>query len=296
LRYRVCRRDAGRDLRRARKGQLTRIGIFLLTAFLLTSVSLPLNAAVHKKRNGRPAAFGKSLRLWQVDDNDARKGNSPDVRIVTSPVGGVRYVLGLTATPTANGVDPSQSPGSDQTDAWLPSALNRGGHHGTPQTSWYHMWVYFPTDYRPTSGDWNFFQVWHLDDQTGRDSGGVARSPGFTVDTSKGGPKIKLRWASGSNRAPRLYDWFDRTRLKRGHWYDELMRVTWSCNASQGRVQWWQDGRLFKDRTMQTLYSRSDGSCGYVGFGLYNYRVHATWKSTIYFGAVKIGPTRASVR
>jgi Polysaccharide lyase len=278
--------------------QMTRTRILLVVAALVVSVSLPPNATAKRKHKhpGPPAGFGKTWGRWQVEDYDASKGNPPDVRIVASPVARVRYTVALTATPTANGVNPSQSPHSDFSAVWLPSAMQWGGHDGTPQTSWYHTWIYFPTDYRPTSGDWNFFQVWHLDDQTGQDSGGVARSPGFAVDTWHGGPKIKLRWASGSNRAPRLYNWFDRKRLKLGHWYDEFVGVTWSCNRSQGRVRWWQDGRLLKDRTMQTLYSRSDGSCGYVGFGLYNYRLHASWNSTIYFGAVKMGPTLASVR
>jgi Polysaccharide lyase len=274
--------------------------LLLSFAILAAFSSVPSLAAsgAHKPNKPKriPAGFGHAAPPWQIDDYNAAKGNPPDVRTIAGPVGGIRDSLALTATSTSNGVSPSQSPDSDMTDVWLETDKAGGAFAGAPQTTWYRTHVYFPRDYRATPGDWNFFQVWHLDDRTGQDSGGVARSPGFDVDTCCGAPRIKLRWASGANRSPTLYNWFDRRPLKLAHWYDELVRVTWSCDPQLGRVQWWQDGALLIDRTMQTLYTRSDGSCGFVGFGLYNYRLHMSWISTIYFGAVRIGPTRVSVR
>jgi Polysaccharide lyase len=239
-----------------------------------------------------------TLSQWSIIDSDAVKGYTPDVNLVGSPVNTGSGAVGLTATSTSNGAaDPAQAPSSDYTSIWLPKAMNWGAYNGTPQETWYHTRVYFPTDYRPTTGEWNFFQVWHIDDTTGQNSGGAAKSAGFAVDTwAPGGTKIKLRWGAGPTTAPVLQDWYDPNPLQLGHWYDEKVRVIWSCNPSQGHVQWWQDGVLLKDVNEQTLYSRTNGTCGYVGFGLYNYRLHASWPSTIYFDDVVIGPTLSSVQ
>ena len=44
-----------------------------------------------------------------------------------------------------------------------------------------------------------------------------------------------------------------------------------------------------------TLWQRPDGTTDHVELELNNYRLHASWNATVYYGKLKTGTTRASV-
>jgi hypothetical protein len=79
------------------------------------------------------------------------------------------------------------------------------------------------------------------------------------------------------------------------HWYDMLFHVIWSPSSSTGLIEWWKDGALMLSAHTPTLWQRPDGSTDVTEFELNNYRIHATWNSTVYYGRTAIGPTQSSV-
>jgi hypothetical protein len=81
----------------------------------------------------------------------------------------------ITVGPSTTG--PTSS-GSELASLWLdwPSAYAGAGHD-----TWYAAKVRFPTEYEPTSGQWNWFMEWHVDDATSLYPG--AYSPGLGIFT-----------------------------------------------------------------------------------------------------------------
>ena len=45
-----------------------------------------------------------------------------------------------------------------------------------------------------------------------------------------------------------------------------------------------------------TLYTLPNGATSFSYFGLYHYRLKASWNASIYFDRVRIGPTLSSVQ
>jgi hypothetical protein len=62
-----------------------------------------------------------------------------------------------------------------------------------------------------------------------------------------------------------------------------------------GRFEWWLDGRRQYAATLPTLWRRPDGSTDHVVLELNNYRRHAAWNATVYYGRIAVGATRAAV-
>jgi hypothetical protein len=71
--------------------------------------------------------------------------------------------------------------------------------------------------------------------------------------------------------------------------------VRWSPDPKAGFIAWWVDGRLIHSGHLADLWRRPNGSYDHVNFDFNNYRLHAGWDSTLYYGRTEIGPTRASV-
>jgi hypothetical protein len=83
--------------------------------------------------------------------------------------------------------------------------------------------------------------------------------------------------------------------LRYNHWYDILFHFVWSPDPNAGLAEWWVNGKQRASVTFPTLYTLPDGTHSYNGFGLYNYRLHAAWKSEVDFDDVAVGPDRGSV-
>lgn len=198
---------------------------------------------------------------------------------------------GITAAATNSG-------GSQLASLWLnwPTARAQSG-----MDTWYRARVMFPTDYRATSGQWNWFMEWHIDDVTSAYAGTYSTSLGvftdYPVTTNPGvNPRLAFRINGGSVSAPRQEIFtLPPNSLKLGSWYDIVAHFIWSPNATVGRAELWIDGQLIVSKSFPTLYTRPNGSSSYNYFGLYNYRLAANWASTIRFDSVGIGPTRASL-
>jgi hypothetical protein len=118
----------------------------------------------------------------------------------------------------------------------------------------------------------------------------------YPVVANVGGknPRLKLRVMGGATCSPQT-TWYNLGTLRFDHWYDLLYEIAWSPGSSAGRISAWVDGTRKVSYRGPTLYSRPDGTTSYTFLDLLNYRLHASWNSTIYFGKVLIGASRASV-
>jgi len=190
------------------------------------------------------------------------------------------------------------SSASEQASLWLnwPAA-----HAGAGHDTWYAAKVKFPVAYRATSGQWNWFMVWHNDDATGTYSRAYSSALGVFTDypvTSHPGlnPRLAFRIMGGSVTSPQQYVVTLRANsLKRGWWYDVLVHFVWSPDPRVGLAELWLDGKVVVSRPFPTLYRHPSGATSNNAFGLYNYRPKAAWDASIHFDRVRIGPTRASV-
>jgi hypothetical protein len=210
-----------------------------------------------------------------------------------------RFAYELTVTPSSHA---SEARGSDAVWLWN-DARRYDGFGNANATTWYHERLYFPAGkYAPTTGNWNLV-IEHHNDGGGkavacsREDANLAIgvTTDFPVASGVVGrhPLLRLRVMGGPSCSPRQ-TWFTLGRLKLGHWYDLRYQVRW--HAVNGRVNVWVDNRRLVTYAGPTLYSRPSGATSYTYLELVNYRLHAPWSSTVYFGAVKIGPTRRSVR
>ncbi len=167
-----------------------------------------------------------------------------------------------------------------------------------------HERIYFPSGaYAPTTGNWNILVSHH------NDSGYQAYScsqelanvildvvTDYPVTDAVGqNPRLKMRVMGGATCSPQT-NWYDLGSLDLDHWYDVLYQVTWSPSESAGQVNVWLDGTELVAHRGPTLYTRPNGSTSYTFLDLVNYRLHASWNSTIYFGTVKIGASQAAAQ
>jgi hypothetical protein len=160
-----------------------------------------------------------------------------------------------------------------------------------------------PADYRPTPGEWNIFNEFH--DDTGYETFVNQGLIGWEY------PEIALYVTNYTGDVPHLMyrvrggidgtDNFNGTdvrvpdRLQLGHWYDILLHVVWSPNASTGVFEWWLDGKPIASIHRPTLWQRPDGSTDRVSLELNNYRQHASWNATVYYSKLEVASSRAAV-
>ena len=174
-------------------------------------------------------------------------------------------------------------------------------HASSGKSTWYAARVMFPASYDATTGQWNWFIEWHIDDAT---SGYVSTSPSlgiytdYPVGPNRGrNPRLAFRLNGGPVWDPRTHVFtMPSNSLVRGRWYDLLVHFVWSPSADVGRAELWIDGRRRVSMSFPTLYTLPNGSASFGYFGLYNYRLKASWDSSIHFDRVRIGPTLSSVR
>lgn len=78
------------------------------------------------------------------------------------------------------------------------------------------------------------------------------------------------------------------------HWYDFLLHV--KLDPVSGIFEWFLDGNLvYSNLSVPTLYSRPAGyvSPSYTSLTVPNYRLHATWPSTIFLGPLCVAKSKA---
>ncbi|HLG90678.1 MAG TPA: heparin lyase I family protein, partial [Candidatus Saccharimonadales bacterium] len=233
--------------------------------------------------------FSNGLTKWSTE------GTSSSFAIVDDGSGG--KALTLTVTPTSSGPNAS----SELAAVYLGAQSAHSGYQTTNEETWYRTGVRFPSgSYIPTTGEWNWLVEWHTDNKTqvaGGNSTGMSVLTDYPVTTSPGqNPRLRLRNTSGSPSNP-TYNYFTlpSNSLLYSHWYDSVYHIIWSTNPNIGLIEWWLDGQQIASYRGATLYTNSDGTLSYNNFGLYNYRLHATWNSTVQFRKVIIGPSAASI-
>jgi hypothetical protein len=226
-------------------------------------------------------------------------------------VGG-SIAMGMTATPNAQA---SPAAGSDSVYLWEPTqSWNYSGQEWWLRTSFYFpssasSIVFNPGEapYQPTTGIFNWFLELHNDSNygPGEDSpicfGILTDGP---VSTSVGkNPRMFVRLQGGPDSALQMRYVYENglgtssspgVPLQYDHWYPLLIHVLLSPTA--GIFEWFEGSTtIYSNLDLPTLYTRANGSISYTSLTLDNYRLHATWNSTIYMGPLAVGPTEESV-
>jgi hypothetical protein len=145
----------------------------------------------------------------------------------------------------------------------------------------------------PTTGQWNWILELHKDGAAGPSIAfGVATD--FPVSNQVGAnPKLFMQLPAGSETSPAVGQTFA-PALIFDHWYEMLLHV--KLDPVAGILEWFLDGTaLYSNLSVQTLYLRSTGPSS-VNLTMANYRLHATWNSTVYLGPLAIAATKAAVQ
>lgn len=269
----------------------------LASSLALVGAIVVVASTAHAERHG-----SRSGQLYFVGDFETcdysqwmQIGPTNSFRIARSRHAEGRCAATLSVGPQARGTWNGRS------DATAIAAPGRPPDYGTSgRTVWQHFSVFFPLRFRATLGDWNWFTEWHNDEGYKRFvSSGQIRSefPNlcWTIRNSRGVGRLAMRIIGGTSRAPRTI-WVMGPLLKRNHWYDFLVRTTWSPNQREGFVQWWLDGKRMYSKHAATLYTRPDGSVSSVYFMHDYYRLHASWTAKILFDGTHLGGARKSVQ
>jgi hypothetical protein len=224
---------------------------------------------------------------------------SPGTVVVASdPLGRQGLVYQETVTPGSHASDAASSDATYLFNPPRPS-LGASGQH-----NWVHFRIMFPSGYRPTRGEWNIFHEFHNDSryQPFAESGQISEEfpeiALYVTDYSGHHPHLMYRVRGGQDcrcDMSRGTDRSDPRRLRRSHWYDVLLHITWSSDPTVGRFVWWLDGRRVALLRRATLWQRPDGVDDHVALELNNYRLHASWDATVYYSQIRVGSTRASV-
>jgi polysaccharide lyase-like protein len=173
--------------------------------------------------------------------------------------------------------------------AYNDSRTNQG------QTWWYRFEFFLASDYTPDGhSGWNYIMEFHQL-PVNPCCGQVAI--GAITDNQDGGPvinynttpygRISLRVGGGGNSTtpipayPSDFNkyptghlvWIRGPNLTRNHWYDSLLKITWSYDNT-GRTQWWLDGYNMGTIAGSNNYYTSSGGRGYENpyFMALNYR------------------------
>jgi hypothetical protein len=208
-------------------------------------------------------------------------------------------VIEETVTPDAHA---STASDSDSIFLWNDTKPYFGSNG---QSNWVHYQLMFPADYRPTPGEWNVENEFHNNSRfeqwvdNGYMSWEYPEVALYVTNYTGKVPYLMYRVRGGvDQQGSDNYAGTDipaGRRLLLNHWYDILLHVVWSPDPAVGQFEWWLDGKRIASIHRPTLWQRPDGSYDHVDIELNNYRQHATWNATIYYGKLKIGPSQASV-
>lgn len=197
-----------------------------------------------------------------------------------------------------------------------PSANKSRGYQGSE--AWYRTRLYFPVDFDPAPGAWNWLIEWH-----NWPDHACCANIAFTVvtDATDGGPsggeRLSVRVLGGGDAshpvdnlnigdsAPATFrrDWYPGPNIQRGHWYDILVHAKWDYTAA-GLVEYWLDGVKTITYNGPTLFWYADNNPNFAGASAGPgqsywmqgyYRGSGSSIESVYHDAATIGPTLASV-
>lgn len=223
-----------------------------------------------------------------------------------------RRCVGLTATPTAAaGGIPS---GSDGVYLWDP--IQPWGQAG--QEWWLRASFLFPSaanvtpalgegPFQGTTGDWNWFLELHKDKTSGASETTFDILTDYPTGALPGlNPRLRMRLVQNEASPTALYvnalgqvtpgqvSGFATPGppLLKDHWYEFLLHM--KLDPANGILEWFLDGQLmYSNLNVPTLFTHADGTVSQVSLTVANYRLHATWPSTILVGPLCIAKSRA---
>jgi len=223
-----------------------------------------------------------------------------------------RKAVGLTVTPTAHA---SPAANSDSVYLWDGSQY----WDQQPYEIWLRTSVLFPSEatissgglngespFAPTTGEWNWFLEFHNDGNPlpacAKEFANVsldAKTDGAVQNGVVGtdNARLALRIMGGNDCAPNIV-WVDGPPLQWDHWYEILLHIKW--DPRRGIVEWYVDdfsSPYYSHLKIPTLFTRPKGyvSPSYTSLTVPNYRLHASWNSTIYLGPLAVGSTKNAV-
>jgi hypothetical protein len=223
-----------------------------------------------------------------------------------------RRAAGLTVTPTAHA---SPAATSDSVYLWEPAKDWNNIRHEI----WLRTSVLFPSSgtistdgspgeqpFKPTTGEWNWFLEFHNDSSPTPKCAKEFANVALTIKTDDPvqvgavgtkGARIALRIMGGYDCSPNIV-WVNGPSLQWDHWYEMLLHIKW--DPKKGLCEWYVenlDAPYYSNRSLPTLYTRPKGyvNTSYTNLTLPNYRLHATWNSTIYVGPLAVGSTKKAV-
>ena len=298
----------------------TRPALLLLLLFTLAN-SIACNRLNASKPSGNTVFLNRDLSTrdlsqWTHRDfglgTDAGSNARGAGYLRYHPDAGGRGAAGITVTPTAHA---SPAANSDSVFLWEP----RQSWNYQPYEIWLRTSVMFPSataisssglsgeaPFAPTTGEWNWFLVFHND--SGPLPGCAKEFGNISLDVKTDDPvvsgvfgtknvRMALRIMGGNDCSPNIV-WVDGPPLQWDHWYEILLHIKWDPKG--GIAEWYLDNLsvpYYSNLKVPTLFTRPKGyvSPSYTTLTISNYRLHAPWNSTIYVGPLIVGSTRSSV-
>jgi hypothetical protein len=223
-----------------------------------------------------------------------------------------RRAVGMTATATSHA-----SPAANSDSVYLWDRSQHWNHQ--PYEIWLRTSVMFPSastisasgatgeaPFAPTTGEWNWFLEFHNDSNPMPSCAKEYANVALTVKTDDPvqsgvvgtkNVRMSMRIGGGNDCAPSIV-WVDGPPLQWDHWYELLLHIKWDPKG--GIVKWYLDNSsvpFYSNRKIPTLFTRPKGyvSPSYTSLTVPNYRLHASWSSTIYVGPLAVGSTQSSV-
>lgn len=207
-----------------------------------------------------------------------------------------RRCVGLTATSTAAaGGIPA---GSDGVYLWDP--VQPWGYPG--QEWWLRASFLFPSaanvtaslgeaPYQATTGEWNWFLELHKDLTSGPSPITFDVLTDYPVGPLPGNnPRLRMRLAYGNESSPTIVV-KEAPALQLDKWYEFLLHV--KLDPAAGILEWLLDGTLmYSNPNVPTCFARPAGP-SLSNLTVANYRLHATWPTTIFIGPLCIAKTKA---
>jgi hypothetical protein len=295
--------------------------ILLLLLLFSVATEIACNGLNASKTSGNSVFLNRDLSTGDLSQWTHRDfGLGTDVGGNTNGAGYLWYhsnvagrrTAGLTVTPAAHA---SPAANSDSVFLWEP----RQFWNHQPYEIWLRTSVMFPSaatisssglgeeaPFAPTTGEWNWFLVFHNDSSPMPGCAKEYANISFDVKTDDpvmsgaigtNNVRIALRIMGGNDCSPNIV-WVNGPPLQWDHWYEMLLHIKW--DPKRGIAEWYLDNfsaPYYSNLKIPTLFTRPKGyvSPSYTTLTLPNYRLHSSRNSTIYVGPLVVGSTRSSV-
>lgn len=283
---RECPDERGRLTQPVMRGSTRRAQLFISAASLALAASIELAAV---SATSAEVTRQHRIQRWDYESGnfsqwDRMQALPGDAMIVTAPVRQGRFAAKFTVHP---GDDPISSNG-ERSEA-VASQSQTDGYTGAE--AWYGWSTLFPSNFNPVPDSAsNIFIQWH---ETRND--GCGPPIVLEVATSRTPPEIKFRVRGGrlsrDCRPEGDRTWYT-VPLALNRWFDFVLHVKWSPDASVGFVELWVNGKKVVPKSnLATLYEEQGV---YLKEGFYRRPYNRT--STVYHDALRRGMSYSDVR